>query len=143
MNNAQLLRRLPKLAEKEKRLKALAGLLEKLKVRRDALEEEVMELRTVTEIFKGVALVRSGDDICAADASKYRRSARVYQNANDATLWGLSLLEWPISPGRRRLEHWKGASWPSERRAMTAAKNWIVYGTEPKRNGDGRPESWR
>lgn len=131
MKNADLVRRLPKLAELRREALLARRATHTAAVRATKLEEELEELERVSEVREGVALIYREGFIEAA--GEIRRCAQTYANAhNKGATWGLYTYD---DPAGRKGERWWGAEWPSAAAAKAAALAWILHGTVPTFNG--------
>lgn len=132
MNNAQILRALPKIDEKKKRRSEKMVQVKRLAREIEKLEDQLEVLGKVTEVYDGVAINihKFGSiDIQAVDYDLTSRSVQVYQNANNGWTWGLHTYE--DSYGRKG-DRWHGAYYPDYDEVIKFAKDWVVHGKLPR-----------
>lgn len=132
MKNAELVRRLPKLAELRREAAAAQHQTHAAAARATKLAEELAELERVSEVYEGVALTQWDGSIKAA-GDEIRRCAAIHPNAhNKGATWILYTYDDPFG---RAGERWWGAEWESAAVAKAAALAWILHGTVPTQNG--------
>lgn len=132
MNNAQILRALPKIDEKKKRRSEKMAQVKRLARDIEKLEEQIDILEDVNEVYDGVAIkiYKYGHiTIKAVDYDSISRCAEVYRNAHNGWTWGLHT--YTDTYGRKGKE-WHGAQYPDYDEVIKFAKDWVVHGKLPK-----------
>ena len=132
MNNAQILRALPKVMEKKTCLSEKKAQAERLAKEIDKLEDQLETLRKVTEVYDGVAIniYKFGSiEIQAVDYDLTSRCAQIYQNAHNG--WTFGLHTYDDLYGRKG-DKWHGAHFPDHDEVMKFGKDWVAHGTPPR-----------
>jgi hypothetical protein len=133
MQNAQIIRALPKRTAKHAESSALRREAKAALAKAERLDEELRVLDQVTEVSEGIALLRRGerDRWVEALGDDIRRCAEIYPNAhNGGRTFGLYTYTDPFG---RQGEQWHGAGL-SQTEAQMAAMAWVVRGVRPSRS---------
>ena len=132
MNNAQILRKLPTLEEKKKRLANRRSVARRVANEIANLEEQIEILEDATEVHDGIAInihKFGSTTIKAVDEEAITRYAQVYQNAHNGWTWGLRTYDDMFG---NKGEEWHGACFPDYDEVIKFAKDWVARATPPR-----------
>jgi hypothetical protein len=93
------------------------------------LAQRYEDVRWLTEIYRGVPLRHSRDNLVLFGTADNRRQASYYRVVNHPRAWGLNVEEG--SDFRRHCGH----RWPSLEAVLAAAREWVACGCVPPMNG--------
>jgi hypothetical protein len=136
MDNARLLRELPKRARYLERRAALCRQLKETERRIDALDDVLDYIKQDDLIVIRSTVVRLTRHSVAAIGCDIDRSAEWYRNVADTRYYGLRLF-YCRQPWNGRDEIFAGSQWESEKLARNAGIAWVVAKILPPYNGTG------